>query len=127
MAAGPAASHAVTAAWFGVIAQAADPQVPKGLPAVLIGGPKPWRAAKTPDLDLRSPPWMDHRRSGDGSKWELTSMLVKRFSDAKPYGAANHRACKTLRLFGADAGRSQNLIIGVTHFVREVAPVRMHR
>jgi quercetin dioxygenase-like cupin family protein len=44
-------------------------------------------------------------------------MLVKRFSDAKPYEAANHRACKTLRLFGAEAGGSKNLIVGVTHFL----------
>jgi quercetin dioxygenase-like cupin family protein len=47
----------------------------------------------------------------------MTLMLVKRFSDAKPYEAANHHACKTLRLFGAEAGGSQNLIVGVTHFL----------
>ena len=44
-------------------------------------------------------------------------MLVKRFADAKPYEAPNHRACTTLRLFGAEAGGSQGLIVGVTHFL----------
>ena len=44
-------------------------------------------------------------------------MLVKRFADAKPYEAPNHRACTTLRLFGAEAGGSQALIAGVTHFL----------
>ena len=31
-------------------------------------------------------------------------MQVKRFSDAKPYEAPNHRAYSSLRLFGAEAG-----------------------
>ena len=44
-------------------------------------------------------------------------MLVKKFADAKPYEAPNHRACTTLRLFGAEAGGSQALIVGVTHFL----------
>jgi mannose-6-phosphate isomerase-like protein (cupin superfamily) len=44
-------------------------------------------------------------------------MLVKRFADAKPYEAANHRACSTLRLFGAEAGGTSQLIVGVTHFL----------
>ena len=44
-------------------------------------------------------------------------MLVKRFSEAKPYAASNHRACSTLRLFGAEAGGSKGLIVGVSHFL----------
>ena len=44
-------------------------------------------------------------------------MLVKKFADAKPYEAPNHRACTTLRLFGAEAGGSQALLVGVTHFL----------
>jgi quercetin dioxygenase-like cupin family protein len=44
-------------------------------------------------------------------------MLVKRFADAKPYEANNHRACSTLRLFGAEAGGTSQLIVGVTHFL----------
>ena len=44
-------------------------------------------------------------------------MLVKKFADAKPYEAPNHRACTTLRLFGAEAGCSQALIVGLTHFL----------
>jgi quercetin dioxygenase-like cupin family protein len=44
-------------------------------------------------------------------------MQVKRFSDAKPYEAPNHRAYSSLRLFGAEAGGTQNLIVGVSHFL----------
>ncbi len=44
-------------------------------------------------------------------------MLVKRFSEAKAYEAPNHRACSTLRLFGAEAGGAKNLIVGVSHFL----------
>ena len=44
-------------------------------------------------------------------------MHVKRFADAKPYEAPNHRACTTLRLFGAEAGGTKGLIAGVTHFL----------
>jgi quercetin dioxygenase-like cupin family protein len=44
-------------------------------------------------------------------------MQVKRFSDIKAYDAANHRACSTLRVFGAEAGGSQSLIVGVPHFL----------
>ena len=44
-------------------------------------------------------------------------MEVSRLDEAKPYEAPNHRACTTLRLFGAEAGGSQALIVGVTHFL----------
>ena len=44
-------------------------------------------------------------------------MQVKRFSDVKEYQAPNHRACSTLRLFGAEAGGTKNLIVGITHFL----------
>ena len=44
-------------------------------------------------------------------------MHVKRFADAKAYDAPNHRACSTLRLFGAEAGGSKALIAGVSHFL----------
>jgi quercetin dioxygenase-like cupin family protein len=44
-------------------------------------------------------------------------MHVKRFPDAKVYEAPNHHACSTLRLFGAEAGGSQSLIVGVSHFL----------
>jgi quercetin dioxygenase-like cupin family protein len=44
-------------------------------------------------------------------------MQVKRFSDAKAYDAANHRACTSLRLFGAEAGGTKGLIVGVSHFL----------
>lgn len=44
-------------------------------------------------------------------------MIVKRFSEAKPYDAPNHRACSTLRLFGAEAGGTKNMIVGVSHFL----------
>ena len=44
-------------------------------------------------------------------------MIVKKFSEAKEYVAPNHRACTTLRLFGAEAGGSKNLIAGISHFL----------
>ncbi len=44
-------------------------------------------------------------------------MEVKRFADAKQYQAGNHRACSTLRLFGAEAGGPKQLVVGVTHFL----------
>jgi quercetin dioxygenase-like cupin family protein len=43
-------------------------------------------------------------------------MQVKRFADAKPYDAPNHRGCTPLRLFGVEAGGTQTLIVGVSHF-----------
>ena len=44
-------------------------------------------------------------------------MQVKRFSDVKQYSAPNHRACSTLRLFGAEAGGTKSLVVGMTHFL----------
>ena len=44
-------------------------------------------------------------------------MHVKRFIDAKPYIAPNHRDCTALRLFGAEAGGTQNVIVGLSHFL----------
>ena len=44
-------------------------------------------------------------------------MHVKRFADAKPYDAPNHRNYTSLRLFGAEAGGSLQLVVGVSHFL----------
>lgn len=44
-------------------------------------------------------------------------MQVKRFSEAKTYTAPNHRDCSALRLFGAEAGGSKSLIVGLTHYL----------
>ena len=44
-------------------------------------------------------------------------MQVKRFSEAKTYAAPNHRDFTGLRLFGAEAGGSKSLIVGVSHFL----------
>jgi mannose-6-phosphate isomerase-like protein (cupin superfamily) len=44
-------------------------------------------------------------------------MIVKKLSEAKEYVAPNHRQCSTLRLFGAEAGVSKGLIVGVSHFL----------
>ena len=44
-------------------------------------------------------------------------MLVKRFSEAKGYEAPNHRNYTSLRLFGAEAGGSLQLVVGVSHFL----------
>ena len=44
-------------------------------------------------------------------------MQVKRFSDAKTYDAPNHRGVAPLRLFGAEAGGTQSLIVGISHIL----------
>jgi len=44
-------------------------------------------------------------------------MQVKRFADAKAYEAPNHRHYSSLRLFGAEAGGTQTLIVGLSHFL----------
>ena len=44
-------------------------------------------------------------------------MQVKRFSEAKTYDAPNHRGCAPLRLFGAEAGGTRNLVVGISHFL----------
>jgi mannose-6-phosphate isomerase-like protein (cupin superfamily) len=44
-------------------------------------------------------------------------MQVKRFSELKTYEAPNHRACSTLRVFGAEAGGTKGLIVGISHFL----------
>jgi mannose-6-phosphate isomerase-like protein (cupin superfamily) len=44
-------------------------------------------------------------------------MLVKRFADAMPYEAPNHRNYSSLRLFGADAGGPSGFVVGLSHFL----------
>ena len=44
-------------------------------------------------------------------------MHVKRFTDAKPYEAPNHRNYTSLRLFGAEAGGTKGLVFGYSHFL----------
>ena len=44
-------------------------------------------------------------------------MQVKRFAEAKTYAAPNHRDFTGLRLFGAEAGGSKSLIVGISHFL----------
>ena len=44
-------------------------------------------------------------------------MIVRKFSEAKPYEAPNHRDYKSFRLFGAEMGGSQSLIFGISHFL----------
>ena len=43
-------------------------------------------------------------------------MKVKRFADAKPYVAPNHRDCTTLRLIGTDEGAGR-FLVGLSHFL----------
>jgi quercetin dioxygenase-like cupin family protein len=43
-------------------------------------------------------------------------MKVKRFADAKPYVAPNHRDCTALRLIGTDEGASR-FVVGLSHFL----------
>ena len=54
-------------------------------------------------------------------------MHVKRFVDAKPYEAPNHRNYASLRMFGAEAGGTKGLIFGYSHFLPVAARVRMPR
>lgn len=44
-------------------------------------------------------------------------MLVKRFQDAKPYEAPNHRGVAGLRLQGFEAGGPQNQWVGYSQFL----------
>ncbi len=44
-------------------------------------------------------------------------MLVKRYADAKPYDAANHRGNLGLRLQGFEAGGPTNQWVGLSHFL----------
>ena len=44
-------------------------------------------------------------------------MIVRKFSEAKPYEAPNHRGYKSFRVFGAEMGGSQTLIFGISHFL----------
>ena len=44
-------------------------------------------------------------------------MIVRKFSEAKAYDAPNHRDYTSLRLFGAETGGSQALIVGISHFL----------
>ncbi len=44
-------------------------------------------------------------------------MLAKKFSDAKPYDAVNHRGNVGLRLQGWEAGGPTNQWVGLSHFL----------
>jgi quercetin dioxygenase-like cupin family protein len=44
-------------------------------------------------------------------------MIVRKFSEAKPYEAPNHRGYKSFRVFGAEMGVSQTLVFGISHFL----------
>jgi quercetin dioxygenase-like cupin family protein len=44
-------------------------------------------------------------------------MLVKRYADAKPYDAANHRGNVGLRLQGFEPGGPTNQWVGLSHFL----------
>jgi mannose-6-phosphate isomerase-like protein (cupin superfamily) len=44
-------------------------------------------------------------------------MIAKKFSELKPYDASNHRGCHPLRVFGAEAGGTTGLIVGISHFL----------
>ena len=61
--------------------------------------------------DHRSERQVSHRARGE------VLMNVKRFSEAKTYDAPNHRDCAPLRLFGAEAGGTTDLVVGLSHFL----------
>ena len=68
------------------------------------------RLHHAPGRDPRSEAEIPHREG------EQILMHIKRFADAKAYDAPNHRACTSLRLFGAEAGGTKGLIVGVLAF-----------
>src|SRR5579884_2936485 len=61
--------------------------------------------------DHRSERQLSDRKRGD------VLMIVRKFSEAKPYEAANHRDYKSFRVFGAEMGGSQTLVFGISHFL----------
>ena len=54
-------------------------------------------------------------------------MHVKRFADAKPYEAPNHRNYTSLRLFGAEAGGTKGLCSAIRTSCPAAAQVRTPR
>lgn len=44
-------------------------------------------------------------------------MIVRKFAQARPYEAPNHRDYKSFRVFGAEMGGSQTLVFGISHFL----------
>ena len=44
-------------------------------------------------------------------------MIVRKFSEARPYEAPNHRDYKSFRVFGADAGGPKQFLVGLSHFL----------
>ncbi|MEZ5889357.1 MAG: cupin domain-containing protein [Xanthobacteraceae bacterium] len=44
-------------------------------------------------------------------------MQAKRFAELKSYDAPNHRKCHPMRVFGAEAGGTTGLIVGVSQFL----------
>ena len=69
------------------------------------------RLHRAPGRHRRSERQISHRAR------EEILMHVKRFADAKAYDAPNHRACTSLRLFGAEAGGTKGLVFGYSHFL----------
>ena len=54
---------------------------------------------------------LSHRTRGE------VLMIVRKLSEAKTYEAPNHRDYKSLRMFGAEIGGTQNLVFGISHFL----------
>src|SRR6202050_4756384 len=68
---------------------------------------------------LHHPARCDHRseRELPDRKRGEVPMIVRKFSEAKPYEAPNHRAYKSFRVYGAEMGGSQTLVFGISHFL----------
>ncbi len=54
-------------------------------------------------------------------------MHMKRFAEAEPYDAPNHRGVVGLRLQGFEPGGPTNQWIGYSQFLPEAAPARTRR
>ena len=44
-------------------------------------------------------------------------MKVKRYNELKSYDAPNHRGCHPMRVFGAEAGGTTGLVVGISLFL----------
>src|ERR1700726_2421471 len=68
---------------------------------------------------LHHPPGGDDRPEGKLPDREGGEglMIVRKFSEAKPYEPPNHRDYKSFRVYGAEMGGSQSLVFGISHFL----------
>ena len=77
----------------------------------------PWNWDRGDGCIVRLVAILDPKQKFRIEKGSKILMHVKRFADAKPYEAPNHRNYSSLRLFGAEAGGTKGLVFGYSHFL----------